>query len=501
MSSPPDTTTTPSVGPSHAATQSMIPPVFETVDHIRPRTGTSSHETTQQRGLSYLLNTDGASSCAALIPITPSSLDQANVFDTNTTPLAPHAYSTDVVCSRELFKRIMSDYLDLIYPVVPVIHRPTFKRDLEGAKDSFDSDFFLLLLGICALTLAMRSSRFEQYRSLDPTLSFQSAEAMINHCYDLFICHREANYYDQVSHQKYAVSYCFITAFFQIGHHNRSRMLEVESMQLARLFELHSASTYDSLDFIEAQLRRKAFWLIFYSLVHNKLQYARRERLLYLDCSMLRSIDFKALLPAEVEDEYITADAILPRPEDSASSNIMTAFNLHSKVFCTALMPLWRVSDSSSINTAHPESDQCCGCECIGLELQIQSLEDRYEEMRYMLDQCPPRLQPWAPNSGATLHNITSSSALDAQMEILRANLHVTHLWLQSMILDKIDTLRLNNPALPTPDPKVTWSRREEVARQMLHVLHSFSDEPLEPNGYHTVSLHHVIIRSTEMVF
>jgi hypothetical protein len=56
------------------------------------------------------------------------------------------------------------------------------------------------------------------------------------------------------------------------------------------------------------------------------------------------------------------------------------------------------------------------------------------------------------------------------------------------MILDKIDTLRLNNPSLPTPDPKVTWSRREEVARQMLHVLHSFSDEPLEPNGYHTVS-------------
>ena len=118
-----------------------------------------------------------------------------------------------------------------------------------------------------------------------------------------------------------------------------------------------------------------------------------------------------------------------------------------------------------------------------------------------MLDQCSPRLQPWAPNSGATLHDITSSPALDAQMEILRANLHVTHLWLQSMILDKIDTLRLNNPALPTPDPKVTWSRREEVARQMLHVLHSFSDEPLEPNGYHTVSLHHVIIRSTEMGF
>jgi hypothetical protein len=447
----------------------------------------------QQRDLSYLLNNDGTPSCSTLVPITPSPLDQINVYDTNTTPLPPHAYSTDVVCSRQLFKRIMSDYLDLIYPVVPVVHRPTFRRNLEGAKDSFDSDFFLLLLGISALTLAMRSSIFEQYRSIDSTLSFQSPEAMINHCYNLFICHREADYYDQISHQKYAVSYCFITAFFQIGNHNRARILEVESMQLARMLELHRASTYDSLDLIEAQLRRKAFWLIFYSLVHNKLQYSRRERLLYLDCSMLRSIDFEALLPAEFEDEYITKDAILPRPEDYGHTNIMTAFNLHSKVFCTALVPLWRVSDSAMRHSSHSDSDQCCGCECVELRLQISSLEERYEELRFMLDRCPPRLQPWAPNSGAAISDSNSYPALDAQMEILRANLHVTHLWLQSMILDKIDSLRLKDSSLSTPDPKVIWSRREEIARQMLHILHSFSDEPLEPNGYHTVSVRHLV--------
>lgn len=380
----------------------------------------------------------------------------------------------------------MSDYLDLIYPVVPVVHRPSFRRDLELERDSYDSDFFLLLLGICALTLAIGSSRFEQYRIIDSTLSFQSPEAMINHCYDLFICHREASYYDSISHQKFAVSYCLVTAFFQIGHHNRSRMLEIEAMQLARLLELHRASTYESLDLVEAQLRKKAFWLIFYSLVHNRLQYARRERLLYLDCSMLRSIDFQALLPAEVEDEYITPDTILPRPDGNSHNNIMTAFNIHSKVFCTALIPLWRVSGSTTTASSRADSDQCCGCECIGLELQIQSLEDRYEELRFMLDKCPPRLQPWAP-SGTTIDSTPSSRVLDTQMETLRANIHVTHLWLQCMILDKIDGLRLKNPTLSRPDPKAAWPEREEIARQMLHVLHSFSDEPLEPNGYHTV--------------
>lgn len=382
----------------------------------------------------------------------------------------------------------MSDYLDLIYPIVPVVHRPSFRRDFDRERDSCDPEFFMLLLGMSALTLAICSSRFEQYRLVDATLSFQTTEGMINHCYDLFVCHRGASYYDQVSHQKWAVSYCFITAFFQIGHHNRSRMLEIESMQLARLLELHRASTYEGLDFIEAQLRRKAFWLIFYNLVHNKLQYARRERLLYLDCSMLRSIDFQALLPAEIEDEYITADAILPRPQDNNDTNIITAFNIHSKVFCTALVPLWRVSDSASIDLFRADSDRCCGCECIELKLQVQSLEDRFEELRFMLDKCPPRLQPWAPNSDDTSDRTTSTLVLNTQMEVLRANIHVTHLWLQCMILEKIDGLRLNNSSLLAPDPKGLWPRREKIARQMLFILHSFSDEPLEPNGYHTVS-------------
>ncbi|THV99385.1 hypothetical protein D6C86_07619 [Aureobasidium pullulans] len=439
----------------------------------------------QSRNLSYLLNSEVVSPTAAHLPTTPASLDHASNYGPTTTPLAQRTYQTDSICSRELFKRIIGDYLELVYPVVPVVHRPTFRQDLERERDAYDTDFFLLLVGICALTLGIGSSRFERYQRLDPTLPFQSAEAMINHCYDLFVCHRQASYYDQVSHQKWAVSYCLVTAFFQIGHHNRSRMLEIEAMQLARLLELHRASTYEGLDFVEAQLRKKAFWLIFYSLVHNKLQFARRERLLYLDCAMLRTIDFQALLPAEIEDEYITPDTMLPRP-NTEQANIVTAFNMHSKLFCTALMPLWRVSNSGSVDLSRADSDRCCGCECIEIKLQVQSLEDRFEELRFMLDKCPPRLQPWAPSCDSATHDSVNSRVSNLQMEIVRANIHITHLWLQCMVLDRLDALHSNNSNLPPQDLSEVWTRREDIARQMLHVLHSFSDEPLEPNGYHT---------------
>lgn len=105
-----------------------------------------------------------------------------------------------------------------------------------------------------------------------------------------------------------------------------------------------------------------------------------------------------------------------------------------------------------------------------------------------MLDKCPPRLQPWAPNCDTATHESASLRVSNLQMEIVRANIHITHLWLQCMVLDRLDALHSNNSNLPPQDLSKVWTRREDIARQMLHVLHSFSDEPLEPNGYHTVS-------------
>ena len=53
-------------------------------------------------------------------------------------------------------------------------------------------------------------------------------------------------------------------AFFQIGQHNRHRMIEVEAMQLARLLDFHKIESYNGLDCIQTQLRKKGFWLMFY---------------------------------------------------------------------------------------------------------------------------------------------------------------------------------------------------------------------------------------------
>lgn len=158
----------------------------------------------------------------------------------------------------------MKDYLDHLYPLIPIVHRPSFRADLDNGKDLYDNDFQGLVLSICAATMGTLPRKFNEYRSSDTPLRFKTRTEMINKCYDLYLGLRGPDYFDEINFNKWASSYFMQIAFFQIGQHNRQRMIEVEAMQLARLLDLHKISSYDGLDCIQTQLRKKGFWLMFY---------------------------------------------------------------------------------------------------------------------------------------------------------------------------------------------------------------------------------------------
>lgn len=178
------------------------------------------------------------------------------------------------LCDPTMLKSILNDYLEFIYPLIPVVHRPSFRQDIEQGRgfhvdgDPRDNDFVGLVVAICAAVVGILPSRFETYRSMDPPIPFQNRADMINYCSGILTRLRGPKYFDEISHQKWATSYLMYIAFFQYGEHNRARMVEVEAMQLARLLDLHQISRYDGLNCIETQLRKKAFWLMFYGYVY-----------------------------------------------------------------------------------------------------------------------------------------------------------------------------------------------------------------------------------------
>ncbi|KZL76065.1 quinate utilization pathway activator [Colletotrichum tofieldiae] len=435
--------------------------------------------------------------------------------------IASTEYPTDELCSRALINILMVDYLDLVYPLVPVVHRPSFRRDLAANRDITDPDFFALLISLAALTVGLLPSRFRGYRAVDLEAGrrFETRTALINCCAEICTRQRTASYWDHVNHRKWAVCYVLSVACFQTGQVNRSRMFDVEYLQLSRLLGLHSISEYEGLNFIETHLRKKAFWLLFYSYAHNRVQNGRWDRLTYFGPGELREINFEALMPLEIDDEQVFRDRILdpvsPMASRSTPSNnsqerhvaftLSSGFNLHSRVFLKGLR----------------EAMETTGCEC---ELRrspvsrLARLRELLQEMRYMLDDAPGPMRQWASsesydapgtpsyendqpamsNYGSPVdHSHTtesghSASVIQGQAEIMRANIHVTHLWLQSLLLEKVE-VALQDSALGNSSAtareevsaalKASWAEREDICRQMLHLLHSIPYIYLEPNG------------------
>ncbi|KAH8881963.1 hypothetical protein GQ53DRAFT_464974 [Thozetella sp. PMI_491] len=408
-------------------------------------------------------------------------------------------FPTDELCSRELLHAMVTDYLYLIYPLIPILHRPSFHADLAASRDLDDPEFLSLLIGIAALTVGLLPSRFHSYRAMSPEFAarFETRTAMINASYDMLIRLRDPSYFDHISLRKWAVCYLFYISFLQTGQVNRSRMLEAETKQLARLLELHRVSEQSDLNCIETQLRKKAFWLMFYSYAHDNLQ--RSERLLYLDQQLLRDINFDSIIPIDVDDEHIVDQRVAtPVPPLSYQSpqgeqdetprptiTLAGGFILHTRVF---FLSMRETMSQAACTCGHSRT----------LAERLAALRDLVHELRYMLDDVPGPLRQWTSSSigcdadgesAAERLRVANeagqgSGVLHGQVETMRVNLHMTHLWLQSMLLDQVDVLLQKSTGRDAASClRESWPEREDICRQMLHLLHSIPYVYLEPNG------------------
>jgi len=141
-------------------------------------------------------------------------------------------------------------------------------------------------------------------------------------------------------------------------------------------------------------------------------------------------------------------------------------------------------------------------------DLQLKHLKYRLYDLKYMLDNVPPQLRQWATATdderGLDPVKQKQKRILKARFESMRANIHVTHLWLQSIISDQVDALRLHEPNLESLDlapagSKELWAEREDVCDQLLHVLHGIPEIHLEPNSHHLVC-HHLLHSNRKLI-
>lgn len=207
---------------------------------------------------------------------------------------------------------------------------------------------------------------------------------------------------------------------------------------------------------------------------------------------MFETADAELLMPLDVDDEFITAEEVFTQPPGKtplvAGFNALTMINnCVISIIKDPALPLLTCDDTRATPRTHLGT-----CEC-GRHIQAASLptliQARLRKTRNVVDGLPIELGPWSSPSNP-LSDGTSDSVLFAQYESMKANIHVTHLWVQSLLLERL-IASSNGEGRPGsgdyPDKERIWEMREDICQQLLHLLNNISQANLEPNGYFLV--------------
>lgn len=191
----------------------------------------------------------------------------------STTPSIPTVSSrstlpepTQSLGSREAIELMINDYLDLLYPLMPIVHRPSFRADVGRERADHDRGFCSLLLSICAMVVAQLPRRFLDYKKAQWFFEFHTPKQLVVHLEERVLGLRSQDYFETPTIQKCAIAFFLACSYGSLNIVGRMSMYWAEMWVMLRAIGANDPQTYVGLDFVEAQLRKKAFWLyVFYS--------------------------------------------------------------------------------------------------------------------------------------------------------------------------------------------------------------------------------------------
>jgi hypothetical protein len=109
-----------------------------------------------------------------------------------------------------------------------------------------------------------------------------------------------------------------------LGNNTAHVVVTAQANQCALALRLNEEASYEGLDPIESEIRRRIYWLLFQADKSSACLRARTICLRLEDAQGLR-------LPAEVDDEQITVNGILPQP--IGQTPVLAGFNIVTNLF------------------------------------------------------------------------------------------------------------------------------------------------------------------------
>ncbi|ORY28647.1 fungal-specific transcription factor domain-domain-containing protein [Naematelia encephala] len=273
----------------------------------------------------------------------------------------------DQVLPRGLLYRIIDLYFDYIYCLIPCIHRPTFMADLHSHREEQPAaeEWTALVFSIVGVTLAQLPRAFIP-------MPRKEVKTLTERCYRL-----GRDYYNQdfvdITITRLIIGYLSLVTSMLMGYHRASEVIMGSTWILITRMRLHEESSYAGLPPIECQLRRRLFWLMYGAdttlcAVEGILPLIKEE-----DCC-------DVVLPAEIDDEYLTHDTYLEQPSDRTP--ILSGFYYISKLFKYHSSLI----DKRRRDKRKPPSG-------LMLQMRINEVNELFEKIMRLMEDCPAALK------------------------------------------------------------------------------------------------------------
>ncbi|KAL5323745.1 hypothetical protein ACEPPN_008286 [Leptodophora sp. 'Broadleaf-Isolate-01'] len=417
---------------------------------------------------------------------TPSGGPQMQNERANSTSTESSASSTipsiDAVCPPEIFNQIIQDYLDSMYPILPFFHIPTFKKNLADGLHSRDSSFFCFIISLCAAVSGMQPKRFLHYRNMSPAFesSYPTLLDFIKRVHLVVQKTREPDMHENMTMTSWALAYTLFMSHACIGQSSSCRIYKAEATAIVLDMACHRLGAYADINPIETQVRKKAFWITVAS--HICLRITGESLDTLNDRTIFDQADTENLHVLPFDDEYITAEHVtIPPPGE-----LQVAF-----AFCKAtemirtMAAIWKDPTQPKVTTStqhsHQFSDTIGSCSCgklIETAPPLLIFQDRLRKVRACILNLPKQL-------GAMYRPPSSLGLRDMQIEIMRVNLHIQHMWMQHVLIDRLELASMMmTESEGGLGPKKIWEMRDDVYLQLLAILDGVTEDSLAPNGH-----------------
>jgi len=193
----------------------------------------------------------------------------------------------------------------------------------------------------------------------------------------------------------------------------------------------------------------------------------------------------QALLPLDLDDEYITPSTLYQQP--AADVPLVSGFTGLIQIFlCLMDLPEEAVGRPAINNSTAAETQ---ATDQYTTRPDYRVLKRMFDRVRYVLDDIAPQMALWHGDwpKGEADHSIADSDTRLDQLESLRANLQVSRLWVRSMIFERLLAIYHTFYTPKGPEAQAHershWAEREDICEQLLVVLYNIKQKNLEPNG------------------